>query len=368
MIVRELSVDGFRNLHPTVWTPSEGVNILYGDNAQGKTNLLEACWLFTGARSFRGAKDSEMVGFGKDGARLGLKFHAGKREQEAAITIRQRRQVTLNGITLPSANKLAGVFCGVVFSPAHLSLIKDGPEGRRRFVDGAYCQLKPGYIATLTDYHKTLAQRNALLRQARESSASVNGVEEMLQLWDNTLAVAGARITRAREHYIRRLEPLAAAVYAGLSGDRERLTLRWDSPATVEGGTPADVAHKWLELLGQSRRADMAAGFTTVGAHREDLSLEIDGLSVKTFGSQGQQRSAVLALKLAEASLLQEVTDEPPVAFLDDVMSELDTSRQDYILNHIDGWQVFITCCEPSTALKNTAAKVFSVKQGVISE
>ena len=368
MIVRELSVDGFRNLHPTVWTPGEGVNILYGDNAQGKTNLLEACWLFTGARSFRGAKDSEMVGFGKDGARLNMQFYAGKREQEASVTIRQRRQVTLNGITLPSANKLAGVFCGVVFSPAHLSLIKDGPDGRRRFVDGAYCQLKPGYIATLTDYHKTLAQRNALLRQARESSASMNGVEEMLQLWDNSLAVAGARITRAREHYIRRLEPLAAAVYAGLSGDRERLTLRWDSPAAVEEGTPADVAHKWLELLQQSRRADMAAGFTTVGAHREDLCIEIDGLSVKTFGSQGQQRSAVLALKLAEASLLQEVTDEPPVAFLDDVMSELDTSRQDYILNHIDGWQVFITCCEPSAALQNTAAKVFNVKQGVISE
>ena len=276
MIVRELSIDGFRNLHPAVWTPSEGVNILYGDNAQGKTNLLEACWLFTGARSFRGAKDSEMVGFGKEGARLGLTFTAGGREQEASITIRQRRQVTLNGIHLPSANKLAGVFCGVVFSPAHLSLIKDGPEGRRRFVDAAYCQLKPGYIATLTDYHKTLAQRNALLRQARDSG-SMNGVEEMLDLWDNTLAVAGARITRAREHYIRRLEPLAAAVYGGLSGERETLTLRWDSPAAVEGGTPADVAHKWLELLRQSRRADMAAGFTTVGAHREDMSLEIDG-------------------------------------------------------------------------------------------
>lgn len=368
MKIRELTFDGFRNLHPGRWTPSEGVNILYGDNAQGKTNLLEACWLFTGARSFRGAKDSEMVALGGDRARLTLSFEGGQREQEAAITIQKRRQVTLNGVSLPSATRLAGVFCGVVFSPAHLSLIKDGPEGRRRFADSAYCQLKPGYIATLTEYHKTLAQRNAFLKQCKEMGRYGREADEMLELWDNSLAVNGARVTRAREQYIRRLEPLAAGIYAGLSGGRESLSLSWDSPASVPGGTPADVARRWLWLLQESRQADMAAGFTTVGPHREDLALAIDTLPVKTYGSQGQQRSAVLALKLAEASLLQEVTGEPPVAFLDDVMSELDTSRQDYILNHIEGWQVFITCCEPSTALKNTAAKVFSVKQGVISE
>lgn len=368
MIVRELTFEGFRNLHPGRWMPSEGVNILYGDNAQGKTNLLEACWLFTGARSFRGAKDSEMVALGEEKAKLSLDFCAGQREQEATIAIHKRRQVTLNGVSLPSANRLAGVFCGVVFSPAHLSLIKDGPDGRRRFVDNAYCQLKPGYIGTLTEYHKTLAQRNAFLKQCKEQGRVGREAEEMLDLWDHTLAVAGARITRAREQYICRLEPMAAGIYSGLSGGRETLTLSWDSPATVAGGTTADVARKWLSLLQESRRADFAAGFTTVGPHREDLSLAIDGFAVKTYGSQGQQRSSVLALKLAEASLLQEVTGEPPVAFLDDVMSELDTSRQDYILNHIDGWQVFITCCEPSTALQNSAAKVFYVKQGVITE
>ena len=363
MRVTELSFDGFRNLHPGRWNPDEGVNILYGDNAQGKTNLLEACWLFTGGRSFRGAKDGELVQFGADRAKLQMSFEAGGRQQEASITIRQRRTVTLNGVSLPSSAKLAGTFCGVVFSPAHLSLIKDGPDGRRRFIDGAYCQLRPAYIGALTDYQKVLTQRNAFLKQCKESG-HCDG--DLLDLWDHTLAAAAARITAARQRYIHRLAPIAATVYDGLSAGREAMTLGWDTP--IAEGSLQEMAAQWLEALRQARRADVAVGFSTAGPHREDLSVLIADKEAKVYGSQGQQRSAVLALKLAEATLLEEVTGEKPVAFLDDVMSELDTSRQDYILNHIEGWQVFITCCEPSAALKNTAAKVFNVKQGVISE
>ena len=363
MRVTELSFEGFRNLHPGRWNPDGGVNILYGDNAQGKTNLLEACWLFTGGRSFRGAKDSELVQFGADYAKLGLTFEAGGREQEAAITIRQRRSVTLNGVSLSSSAKLAGTFCGVVFSPAHLSLIKDGPEGRRRFIDSAYCQLKPAYVGALTDYHKALTQRNAFLKQCKEIGVFDS---ELLDLWDHTLAAAAARLTAARQRYIHRLQPLAGEIYSGLSSGREQFAIGWDTP--IAEGTLPEMAAQWLDALRQARRADLAVGFSTAGATREDLSVLIADKEAKVYGSQGQQRSAVLALKLAEATLLQDVTGEKPVAFLDDVMSELDTSRQDYILNHIEGWQVFITCCEPSTALRNTAAKVFSVKQGVISE
>ena len=363
MRVTELTFEGFRNLHPGRWQPDEGVNILYGDNAQGKTNLLEACWLFTGGRSFRGAKDAEMVQFGAEGAKLAMTFEAGGREQEASITIRQRRSVTLNGVSLPSASKLAGTFCGVVFSPAHLSLIKDGPEGRRRFIDAAYCQLKPAYVGALTEFHTALTQRNAFLKQSKELGGCDS---ELLDLWDHTLAAAAARLTAARQHYVRRLEPIACGIYDGLSSGRERLSIRWDTP--IAEGTLPEMAAQWLEALRQARRADLAVGFSTVGPHREDLTVLIQDQVARSYGSQGQQRSAVLALKLAEATLLQEVTGEKPVAFLDDVMSELDTSRQDYILNHIDGWQVFITCCEPSTALRNSAAKVFSIKQGVISE
>ncbi len=366
MLVRELSFEGFRNLHSGRWTPSEGVNILFGDNAQGKTNLLEACWLFTGARSFRGAKDSEMVSFDAEKATLGLSFFAQGREQEAAIAIQQRRQVSLNGVSLSSAAKLAGHFCGVVFSPTHLSLIKDGPEGRRRFVDSAYCQLKPSYIGTLTEYQKVLTQRNAFLRQCRENDTFGAPQQEMLSLWDHSLAVAGTRLTVARCHYVKRLQPIAAQIYDGLSGGKEQLCLSWQTSVETQEVSAAEMAQQWLAQIEGARRSDRAVGHTTVGAHRDDLCLTIDGLPVRSYGSQGQQRSAVLALKLAEATLLKEVTGETPVAFLDDVMSELDSSRQDYILNHIDGWQVFVTCCEPTVALKNTAGKVFQIKQGVI--
>ena len=363
MRVTELTFEGFRNLHPGRWNPDEGVNILYGDNAQGKTNLLEACWLFTGGRSFRGAKDAEMVAFGADAAKLTLAFEAEGRSQDASITIRQRRSVFLNGVSLPSASKLAGTFCGVVFSPAHLSLIKDGPDGRRRFIDAAYCQLKPAYIGALSEFNKALAQRNAYLKQCKDMGICDS---DLLDLWDHTLAAASARLTAARMHYVRRLNPIACEIYSGLSLGRESFAVAWDTP--IAEGTLAEMAAQWLEAYRQARRADLAVGFSTVGPHREDLTVTIQGQIARAYGSQGQQRSAVLALKLAEATLLQDVTGEKPVAFLDDVMSELDTSRQDYILNHIEGWQVFITCCEPSTALRNTAAKVFNVKQGVISE
>ncbi len=368
MFVRKLAINGFRNLHPTVWTPCEGVNILSGNNAQGKTNLLEACWLFTGGKSFRGAKDREMIPFHAENASLTLDFMAEGRDQQATLLIDQRRQVTLNGVKLPSAAKLAGKFCGVVFSPAHLSLIKDGPDGRRRFVDSAYCQLHPAYIQTLTEHAKILTQRNAFLRRLGETGRLTSDQQDMLELWNHNLAIAGARLSAARTRYIERLQPIAAAIYNGLSGGKEQLTMCWQSPAVDPGMTPAQIAANWATLLDGATRADCAAGFSTVGAHREDLQLYLDGVEARIYGSQGQQRSAVLALKLAEATLLQQLTDEPPVAFLDDVMSELDVSRQDYILNHIDGWQVFITCCEPSAALRLTAGKVFQIKQGVISE
>ena len=370
MIVREVTFSGFRNLHPGQWQPCEGVNILYGDNAQGKTNVLEACWLFTGSRSFRGARDSELVQFGCEQAALTMAFFSGNREQTAAIRIQQRRHAQLNGVPLPSAARLAGNLCGVVFSPAHLSLIKDGPQERRRLVDSACCQLRPRYVSIAAEYQKTVTQRNAFLKQCRETGGLTDSAEELLNLWDNALAVAGARITTARRRYIEQIQPLAKAVYDGLSGGRETLALQWQTPVLAseeELPPPAEIARRWQEALRQARHADVAAGFSTAGAHREDLQILLDDVPARAYGSQGQQRSAVLALKLAEAAMLQQVTGEPPVVFLDDVMSEMDEFRQDYIFHHIRDWQVFITCCEPSAALRTTAGKAFQIKQGVIT-
>jgi DNA replication and repair protein RecF len=368
LIVTQLEFDGFRNLETGFIRPDPDINIFYGDNAQGKTNLLESLWLFTGGRSFRGSKDSETVCFGKERAKLGLEFFSQDRSQRAEIEIQKRRKAMLGGVPLSSPAKLAGHFCAVVFSPAHLSLIKDGPDGRRRFIDAAYCQIRPSYIKILSDFQRTLAQRNALLKKiktsGRFSSADINALE----IWNERFAQAGANVFAARTAYIRRLIPAAQSIYNGISRGGESFSISYLSNAGDEKTTPDNAYKTLISLLTQNKEADIAAGFSTEGPHRDDLEILIGGKSARLFGSQGQQRSAVLALKLAEASLLKDVTGEQPVALLDDVMSELDTSRQDYILNHISGWQVFITCCDPNPVIRMTGGKAFRVDKGRITE
>ena len=366
MRVNRLELTHYRNLSPTVLEPGPGVNVIWGENAQGKTNLLEAVWLFTGGKSFRGARDSELTAFGEDESTLTMDFTAQDREQRARLTIRNRRSAVLNGVSLTGASQLAGRFCGIVFSPAHLTLVKGGPEERRRFLDAAYCQLRPGYMKSLSEYSRALAQRNTLLKDLR-SGRGLPGWEELLEVWDQRLAQSGCRLMQARLRYIDRLGPVAAEIYGGLSGGREAFSLEYETslPEPVDGNTPAaDLAALFYKALRNARDADLAAGFTTVGPHRDDAKTAIGGLSARMYGSQGQQRSAVLALKMAEATLLREVTGEQPVALLDDVMSELDQSRQDYILNHIGDWQVFITCCDPDPLRRMDGGQEFHMKQG----
>jgi DNA replication and repair protein RecF len=363
LLVNRMEFDGFRNLKTGVFCPAFDINIIYGKNAQGKTNLLEALWLFTGSRSFRGAKDSETVAFDRNRAELKLCFNSGGREQKAEIFIEKRRIAKIGGIPLSSPVKLSGRFRAVVFSPAHLSLIKDGPEERRKFLDSAYCQLRPAYHKILADYQRALVQRNSLLKSIRDGGSSAG-----IDIWDEKLAFASTQVFAARTAYIRRLNPAVQKIYAGISRGSETLNIKYDSCAGDETTALKTAYQNLLLQLKQKIDTDIAAGFTTVGAHRDDLSVEIKSKPVRIYGSQGQQRSAVLSLKLAEASILKEETGEQPVALLDDVLSELDTSRQDYILNHINGWQVFLTCCDPSPVYRLTGGRVFKIEQGQITQ
>ncbi|MCI9415195.1 MAG: DNA replication/repair protein RecF [Clostridiales bacterium] len=370
MKVTSLSWEGFRNLKKGSLLPAPGVNVLYGDNAQGKTNLLEGLWLFTGGKSFRGAKDGELIGFGCQQAILSLQFTAQEREQEAEITVEKRRQAVLNGVFQPTASRLTGVFGAVVFSPVHLGLVKDGPDGRRRFLDAACCQLRPAYISALAAYNRALNQRNALLKDMTYHA----DLGDMLEVWDVKLAQAGGPVLAARQRYVDRLRRSAAETYDGLSGGRERLTVSYKATAgespdrsePQEGAVSAWWAARLCETFRSRREADRAAGFTTAGPHRDDLALEIDDLPARAYASQGQQRSVALALKLAEAALLEEAVGEKPVVLLDDVMSELDFSRQDYLLNRIGEGQVFITCCDPTAVLRLTGGRAFHVEQGQV--
>jgi len=357
MNVVSLHVSGFRNLSDTVIEPQNGMNVFYGDNAHGKTNLLEAIWMMTGGKSFRGSKDHELVGFGKDSARVQTRFEAGRRTQTIDMTIDKRRKASLNGLPLATVKRLTGQFCAVIFSPDHLTLVKEGPEGRRRFTDAACCQLRPLFMPVLADYTRVLTQRNRLIKAMRSGEQAVDDV--LIDTFDERLAESGAQVRQFRKDYIEALSPHVSTIYDGLSRGREQMLLQYDPKETDKDALYA--------ALRASRTTDMKAGFTTVGPHRDDIDILIGGTSARLYASQGQQRSAVLSLKLAESTLLSQSYNEKPIILLDDVMSELDSSRQEYILNHIEGFQVFVTCCDPAAIEKLAGGSIYHIENGRVT-
>ena len=364
MRVIRLELTSFRNIPSAVVEPCDGVNIIYGDNAQGKTNLLESIWLFTGCRSFRGAKDAECVNFNAAKAALLLDYYGEGREQNLLLSIEKTRRFTRNGILLTSPAKVMGSFLAVVFSPVHLSLVKEGPYERRRFLDVAISQLKPKYALALGGYNKALAQRNILLKDLAYHSE----LYDTLDVWEEQLAFYAAELITQRIGYINRLREFATDIYAGISNKKETLELSYREACATGGNTKEEIRTGVRDLLRAARKNDLITGSTSVGPHRDDLEIQIDGLSARSYGSQGQQRSAALALKLGEAAVIRNFTGEQPVALLDDVMSELDTSRQNYILNHIRDWQVFITCCDPGSVQNLRYGKAIRMKNGKIVE
>lgn len=368
MKINSLSFQGYRNLKTGSFSPSGQVNVIYGSNAQGKTNLLEAIWIFTGGRSFRGAKDGELTAFGETKARLSLHFFAQQREQEAEIFLENgKRKIFLNEIRLKSPSAMVGNFCSVIFSPSHLSLVKDGPGERRKFLDAAICQYKPSYAVALGRFHRGILQRNALLKEIYRRPY----LEETLEVWDEKLSQLGSVIIEERLNYLSVLQPQAEYAYEGFSQGRERLRMEYQSACIHPGEKGISLEELQTRLqagYAGTRKEDLRAGFTSIGPHRDDLSFLLDEKSARSYGSQGQQRSVVLALKLSEAEALSQAVGERPVVLLDDVMSELDTSRQDYILNHMESWQVFVTCCDPVAILRMTGGKAFEMADGILTE
>ena len=364
MHILTFTTEKFRNIARTEIEPSAGVNVIFGENGQGKTSLLEGIWLFTGCRSFRCADAGEMIMEGEDRARLDARFISNQREQQARIEIDGRRTLTLNGFAQETPRRMLGVFPAVEFTPDTLSLAKGGPGERRRFLDVALSMLTPAYAVRLSKYLKALAQRNALLRQA-------NPPEELLDTWDAALAGEAAGILNARLRYLDELIPRAREFYHRISAGREALeiTPHVTGAERVTAATGTDALREaYTQSLIRARQTDLRRQMTTVGPHRDDLALRLDGRSLRDFGSQGQKRSAALALKLAEAACLGEIAQEAPVALLDDVLSELDARRQGDLLRYLEGWQVFLTCCEPSHTLHGRAGRVFCVKSGEVAE
>lgn len=345
MKIKRIKITDFRNLQQVELDLCENANIIYGDNGQGKTNFVEAVWLFTGAKSFRGARDQQMVRFDQLKARLELDFFAAERDQSALIDIESRRVAQLNEVPLHSATELAGAFCAVVFSPTHLTLLKNGPQEKRKFIDTAICQMKPRYIHILNQYTRILDQRNRLLKDMAYDTSGT--LADTLDVWDARLASFAAVLVKTRSTFLKRLLPFAAETYAGISHGSEKLEFFYVSPLVSDLEAPLpEIEKQLIEGLQNARREDIRNRMTGYGPHRDDIEITLDGANARAFGSQGQQRSCVLAFKLAECELIRETIGEYPVVLLDDVMSELDVSRREYLLNHLKDRQLIMTCCD----------------------
>ena len=365
MKINSIELNNFRNISSIELKPTEGVNVIYGENAQGKTNILEAIWLFTGCKSFRGAKDPEFIKFGEDFAKINLSFSDNIRDKKAEMIFSSKKKnVSLNQIPLRSSAELIGSFYGVIFSPTHLSLIKDGPSERRKFLDTALCQLKPSYAEHLAGYKRSLMQRNALLKDIHLNSQ----LYDMLDSWDDSLARYSAAVIAERLKYIDILSQYSKEIYSGISEYKEEFGISYSRRDITDINISVhDLYLNQLQIIKDARKEDILTRSTTVGPHRDDIDITINNVSARSFGSQGQQRSCALALKLGESEIIKKITGETPVALLDDVMSELDEKRQDYVLNHINDRQVFLTCCDPSQVLRLCTGKSFLIKGGKLA-
>ena len=353
MKIVNLNLSNFRNIENIKIFPCEEMNIICGENAQGKTNLLESIWLFTGAKSFRNSKDSDFLKFGCLKTVCDISFFSKGIENSASLEIADHKIAFLNQKKLKTASELAGNFNAIVFSPNDLSLIKDGPAARRKFLNIAIGQIYPSYINLLKHYIRAVTHRNKIIKDYRyDSSLSI-----MLDIFEEEIVLNGQKIINLRKKYIEKLNNFLPSIYDGLSKGKEILTTEYISCCKNEN---------FAEKLKNSRKEDILSGITSVGPHRDDIDFKINNILVRNFGSQGQKRSVALAVKLSEAEVINNLCGEYPVFLLDDVMSELDPERQNYILNHIKGLQSFLTCCDPSNIKKLQEGKIFIIKNGSV--
>ncbi len=365
MRVERIALSGFRNYDEETVTFEPAVNVVCGPNAQGKTNLLEAVYLLTGAHSFRTRFDRELIGFDCDWASILADVESGDRSQTIKLLFRrgQRRQVIVNGAKKTSAS-LAGLMTAVLFSPDDLYLIKEGAAARRRLMDSAICQLRPGYASLLADYNKLYENKTRILKDWREKPSLLTALDE----FSDGLARCSARMIRYRASFAERLAAAAGPIHRDFSGGKEALSLTYRTVSTVtDPRAPAEEIYAQVEAhQAAHRQAELDAGQCLTGIHKDDLDISINGMAARNYASQGQARTAALSIKLAEREIFKAETGEYPVLLLDDVLSELDVTRQEFVLNRIGGGQTLITCCEDEDISRRTGGKVFTVREGRI--
>lgn len=364
MQVKTLSLSHFRNYEQAVIEPDAGVTVFTGPNAQGKTNILEALHLCCLGRSHRTARDEELIAWGQNAARVSVETAQKDGTHDVTIllsrTQKKKKTVRIGSRQAERIGELLGHVCGVLFSPEDLQIVKSGPAERRRFIDMQLSQLRPAYFYALQRAVRTLNQRNALLKEIARQPALL----PTLDAWDEQLAQCGAIIAENRRQAVERLGELAAGAHASLTGGREALRLRYLSQ--IKG--PGNIEEAFLARLKAARSEDLRRMTTTVGIHHDDIAITIDDKEARTFGSQGQQRSAVLSLKLAQLELAEEERGEAPILMLDDVMSELDPQRRRQLIERIDRVQTFVTCTDLLDLAGARQGCVYRVENGVLTK
>jgi len=368
MIVNELYLDGFRNYSNVSAQFCDGVNVITGRNAQGKTNLVEAVYYLATGRSFRPVSDKELITFDRDVASIRAGIVSSEREQtlEARFFRGRRRELYANEVKLKSINDLAGRLTAVVFCPDDLTLIKDGAAVRRKMMDNCLSQLRPGYLAALTEYNKLYDNKTRILKDHHDKPSLL----DLLDDFNMRLVQQSARLIYYRAAFSEGLSKRAASIHDEFTGGTEVLTITYKTVGRMDaaGKKPEELLPDLIEHQREHRNAELRSGQCLSGAHKDDLEIEINGMAARKYASQGQARTASVSIKLAERDIHYDDRNEYPVLLLDDVLSELDSKRQSFILGRIKHGQVFITCCDDTAVTANHNGKTLRIENGLISD
>lgn len=360
MIVESLKLQNYRNYEYLNMNFDEKINIIYGDNAQGKTNILESMYVCATSKSHRGSKDREIIRFDNDESHI--KVNVKKNDMNYRIDMHLKKNkpkgIAVNGIPIKRAVELFGILNIVFFSPEDLNIIKNGPSERRRFIDMELSQLDKIYLDCLINYNKVVNQRNSLLKEYAFSGRE--DIISSLDIWDMQLVKYGNDVIKSREKFVKEINDLVKSIHTKLSGDREQLEIIYE-PCVKEQDFESELV--------RVRDRDLKFKCTNIGPHKDDMCFLINGMDVRKYGSQGQQRTAALSLKLAEIELIKQIIHDTPVLFLDDVLSELDSRRQNFLLDSIGNIQTMITCTGLDEFINNRFSinKIFKVVNGTVS-
>ena len=353
MWINSIKINNFRNYKLEKINLEKNINIFYGENAQGKTNIIEAIFLCSMGKSFRAKKDKEMILLSKENASVEIEYKKLDRDGKIKIELNNKKNVYINGIKIKKLSELLGNINIVIFTPDDINILKGGPQNRRRFLDIMISQLKPNYMYNLNLYLKTLEQRNNYLRQIKEEYKK----EELLDIWDEKLSEYAINIYNYRKEFLEKINKKIKNIHQEITDNKEEIEIEYLSECINK--------EEYLKLLKGRRKLDIIKGFTTKGVHRDDFVIYINKKRLDIFGSQGQHRTAILSLKLSELNIIEEEIGEKPILLLDDFMSELDEKRRNHFLEKINDTQVIITCTDKIN-IENKNILIYNVKEGKV--